>query len=74
MANSMNNIRVSIVEDLEEIRRALQVLIHGSEGFSCDDVYSNAEEALVHLPGINPDIVKGYQSSRQKRHSPYKGI
>ena len=53
----MNTINVAIVEDLDEIRNALRVLINGSEGFSCQHVYANAEEALLNLPGIEPDIV-----------------
>ena len=53
----MNRIIVSIVEDVDEIRNALQVLINGSEGFSCEHVFSNAEEALPHLPGLQPDVV-----------------
>jgi len=53
----MGTITVSIVEDLDEIRNALQVLINGSEGFSCEHVYSNAEEAILSLPDLNPNVV-----------------
>jgi len=56
-SGKMNNIRVSIVEDLEDIRCALKILIGGSEGFSCDHVYENGDDAVIHLPEINPDVV-----------------
>jgi DNA-binding NarL/FixJ family response regulator len=52
----MKTIDVAIVEDLEEIREALRVLINGSQGFSCTHVYADAEQALVHLPDLEPDV------------------
>ena len=39
-------IKVSIVEDIKEIREALRVLINGSAGFECIHVFPDAEEAL----------------------------
>lgn len=53
----MGTITVVVVEDTDEIRNALRVLINGSEGFSCEDVFSNAEDALLNLPGLQPDVV-----------------
>ena len=53
----MNTISVVVVEDIDEIRNALRVLINGSEGFSCEHVFSNGEDALQHLPHLRPDIV-----------------
>ena len=53
----MNNISVSIVEDLDEIRNALKILIGGSEGFSCEYTYDNGNNAVIQLPKINPDVV-----------------
>lgn len=53
----MNMISVAIVEDVDEIRNALQILINGSEGFSCEHVFSNGEDALQQLPDIKPDVV-----------------
>ncbi len=50
-------ITVVIVEDVKEIREGLQLLIDGSEGFSCRQVFSNAEEAIEKLPDIYPDVV-----------------
>lgn len=50
-------ITVAIVEDIKEIRMGLQMLINFSEGFSCDEVYPNAELALEVLPKTQPDVV-----------------
>lgn len=52
-----NTIRVSIVEDTEDIREALRILINGSAGFECVHVYADAEEALEKMPAKEIDIV-----------------
>ena len=53
----MNKIRVAIVEDENDIRDALRVLINGSEGFECTQVFANAEDALQSLPSKEIDVV-----------------
>jgi DNA-binding NarL/FixJ family response regulator len=50
-------IKVAIVEDVREIREGLKILINLSEGFSCEHVYSTAEQALELLPQNTPDVV-----------------
>ena len=50
-------IRVSIVEDTENIREALRIVINGSEGFECIHVYPDAETALEDLPSKEVDVV-----------------
>lgn len=50
-------IRVSIVEDIQEIREALKVLINGSAGFECRQVFRDAEEALDNMPGNGIDVI-----------------
>jgi DNA-binding NarL/FixJ family response regulator len=50
-------IAVAIVEDIDEIRNALRVLINGSPGFECVHVFADAEEALQHLSSKDIDIV-----------------
>lgn len=50
-------IRVAIVEDTEDIRTGLELLIDSSEGFECRHVYAAAEEALEALPSVKPDVV-----------------
>jgi DNA-binding NarL/FixJ family response regulator len=50
-------IAVAIVEDVKEIREGLKILINLSEGFSCENVYSTAELALLALPQTKTDVV-----------------
>jgi DNA-binding NarL/FixJ family response regulator len=50
-------IKVSIVEDNDEIREGLSVLISGSAGFQCVATYPTAENALKYLPAHKPDVV-----------------
>lgn len=50
-------IAVAIVEDIREIREGLRILINLSDGFSCEHVYSTAEQALDLLPQNKPDVV-----------------
>lgn len=52
-----NKIRVSIVEDTDNIRESLQVLINGSMGFECIHVYPDAESALKDMPSREIDVV-----------------
>ena len=52
-----NKIHVSIVEDTDDIRNALRVLINGSPGFECVHVYADAEEALQDMSSKDIDIV-----------------
>jgi DNA-binding NarL/FixJ family response regulator len=52
-----NKISVSIVEDTDDIRNALRVLINGSPGFECIHVYADAEEALRDMSSKDIDIV-----------------
>lgn len=48
---------VSIVEDTEDIREALRVLINGSDGFECVHVYADAEEALDKMSANEINVV-----------------
>lgn len=50
-------IKVSIVEDNSGIRESLEILINGSEGFTCLNTYKNAESALINIPHERPDVV-----------------
>ena len=50
-------INVAIVEDLKEIRDALQSFISIDKDLSLTGCFSNAEEATEQLPGLQPDIV-----------------
>ncbi len=46
-----------MVEDIDDIRNALRVLIDGSPGFECVHVYADAEEALKDMSSKDIDIV-----------------
>lgn len=52
-----SKITVAIVEDTEIIRESLKALISGMEGFNCVGVFADAEEALVQIPLLCPDVV-----------------
>ena len=52
-----NKIIVSIVEDTDDIRNALRVLINGSKGFECVHVFADAEEALQNMSSKEIDVV-----------------
>jgi DNA-binding NarL/FixJ family response regulator len=51
------SIRVAIVEDDDEIREGLAVLINGSAGYRCVATFPDAERAITHLPAQSPDVV-----------------
>jgi DNA-binding NarL/FixJ family response regulator len=53
----MDPITVSIVEDLNEVREALQRLINQSENFCLVEDFNNAEQAEKNIPLHPPDIV-----------------
>ena len=50
-------INVAIVEDEDEVREGLAVLINGSEGFRCILTYPSAEKALPDILTNKPDVV-----------------
>ena len=50
-------IRVSIVEDLPEIREGLSELIRSDKELLMLEHFENAESAVTHLPSIKADIV-----------------
>jgi DNA-binding NarL/FixJ family response regulator len=53
----MDSITISIVEDIEEIRNSLQKIFSQSSDCLLLSSYFNAEDALLELPGLQPDIV-----------------
>lgn len=52
----MNQITVSIVEDIPEIRDGIRLLLERAEGFACSGVYDNAEDALTGLATDPPNV------------------
>lgn len=51
------NTRVSIIEDNQELREALALILNSSPGFVCLHSYGDAESALAGIPGDPPDVV-----------------
>jgi DNA-binding NarL/FixJ family response regulator len=52
-----DQISVSIVEDMADVRQKVKHLIEDSEEFICLSTYGHAESAIEELPKLNPDIV-----------------
>jgi DNA-binding NarL/FixJ family response regulator len=50
-------ITISIVEDNDQLRGTLAKVIGRAEGFRFVSDYSNAEDALVDLPKVKPEVV-----------------
>lgn len=50
------SIAVSIVEDDPQVRSSLAKLIDGAPGFRCVSRHGSAEEALLEIPKIHPDV------------------
>lgn len=53
----MNKISVCIVEDVTDIRQALEQIIELSENCKLAGSYSSGEEALVKIPLVMPNVV-----------------
>jgi DNA-binding NarL/FixJ family response regulator len=50
-------IKIAIVEDNRTVREGLGYLVGNAPGFECVGQWASAEEALVLLPSIKPDVV-----------------
>ena len=50
-------IKISIVEDIADIRESVQEIISWCDNMQVEGIFSNAEDALIGLPQIVPDIV-----------------
>lgn len=53
----MPAITLSIVEDLDEVREGLSQFLSASDEFIMLETFQNAEDAILKLPEIQPDIV-----------------
>ena len=51
------NLKIGIVEDDKRIREGVAMLIHGSEGFTCEHTFDSAEDAIKVIPGLGLDVV-----------------
>jgi DNA-binding NarL/FixJ family response regulator len=50
-------IRVTIVEDSQEVREGLAWLFRNSTGFDCVGAYDTGEDAVQKVPRLKPDVV-----------------
>ena len=57
MGEEPKKISVAIVEDDDEIRSMLEILVDRSAGFSCKLVFSNCEDAMEPVKKHLPDVV-----------------
>ena len=51
------SLAVSIVEDNPQVRSSLAKLIDGAPGFRCVSRHGSAEDALVEIPKVKPEVV-----------------
>jgi DNA-binding NarL/FixJ family response regulator len=50
-------INVAIIEDDDEIRKSLAILVNGSAGFECINCYSDCESAIAEIEDDPPDVI-----------------
>ena len=53
----MKEITVCIVDDVSELRQALEEIVSSASGYKCIGTMSNPSEALTKLPILKPDVV-----------------
>ena len=53
----MNNIRVAIFEDNNNMREGLFQLINGSQGFTCTGAFPNCDDLVRRIKTANPDVI-----------------
>lgn len=50
-------VRVSLIEDVREVRESLRLLINGTPGFACVHSYRSMEDALTGIEGSDVDVI-----------------
>lgn len=53
----MRQISVFIVDDNKELRNALEEIVTMSEGYRCAGTVGSAEDAVIQIPILKPDVV-----------------
>src|SRR5678810_1491058 len=53
----MKEITVCIVDDVNELRHALEEIVSSADGYKCIGTMSNTTEALTRIPLLKPDVV-----------------
>ena len=54
---SKRPIKVTIIDDENDLRQSIATFINGTPGFRCVSTYASGEDALKHLPLDEPDVV-----------------
>lgn len=54
---AMQDIYVAIIEDEDDIRESLKIIIDGSEGYRCVGAYRSCEAALEEIESACPDVI-----------------
>jgi len=54
---SSETIHIAIVEDDNEIRQTLHLILDGSSGFSCKYAFPDGESAMASIPSLPVDVV-----------------
>ena len=71
-----DTIHIAIVEDDNEIRQTLQLILDGSAGFACKYAFADAESAIASIPDLPVDVVlmeidlpgkRGIEATRELR-------
>ncbi len=50
-------IKVAIVEDTDEFRHLWCEILNDTEGYSCVGSFDNVQDAVIHLPALNADVI-----------------
>ncbi|HQV00277.1 MAG: response regulator transcription factor [Bacteroidia bacterium] len=53
----MKPIKIALVEDRDDIRNAMQILLNSEEGFKCTHVFTNGADAVNQIPKLEIDVV-----------------
>lgn len=53
----MKEITVCIVDDVSELRQALEEIVSSRDGYKCIGTMGNAAEAITRIPLLKPDVV-----------------
>ena len=54
---SGRTVRVTLIEDVREVRESLTLLINGTPGFACAHSYRSMEDALAGIDGSAVDVI-----------------
>ena len=53
----MKDITVCIVDDVNELRQALEEIVSSADGYKCIGTMGNGSEAITRIPLLKPDVV-----------------